>query len=708
MKYIKNVVSREALDLGALAERSRPAGSKKEVREKLTNADADWVLYSMVEGQDPNTRASQNNPAARLLGFIADFEPNTPGKDCFDLGKLDRIKDWIRPTKAFPSQSGGLHIVWEFDEPIQVDDHTVKPALQAIGQELGVLKKKGSGEKGSKFPHMHLDANAAGDPYKFYTWSGRAPIPLGEPIESARFSLKIWEEIIQPREPVLRIPLHIAYENLCEKYPEIKGREWTIGERTNTFWDGGNNPTAAILDADGIYSFKDNQFFPWSHESLLGEAKVKELGEGATVSILEETYFDGNRFWFQGENGLWQDSSESMFRNRLSHYYGVANRAEQSAIMETLDRTKRIDGGAPFVHQAAGLHQVQGKTVLNTSTIKPLPMAEGDPSVITDYLRDLLLEREQYEWFCCWLASGYRAVINRQVQQGPLLALAGPPGVGKTYVANRIFGALFGGFCDATDILFNQSRFNSHAMTFYSWVADDPPPQNYKNQGAVENVLKRFVANRVHHFEAKGQPAVSVLWAGRILITCNLDAASTFALPSLDQSNKDKVAFLKMRTPKNGIPTETDLKAALPAFAKYLYDLEIPEKWRDIRFGVKAFHHPDVLETSETNSQSSLALEFLRVFLPEYMEDGKEIFRATASQMVTMARSSLSESSVLLPSQWGARWLGVRLSELMDKNFPIERTRSKGLTYWHIDRKILDGDVSTSKTLDTDVTKINP
>jgi hypothetical protein len=163
-----------------------------------------------------------------------------------------------------------------------------------------------------------------------------------------------------------------------------------------------------------------------------------------------------------------------------------------------------------------------------------------------------------------------------------------------------------------------------------------------------------------------------------------------------------------MRTPKNGIPTETDLKVALPAFAKYLYDLEIPEKWRDIRFGVKAFHHPDVLETSETNSQSSLALEFLRVFLPEYLAEDQEVFRATASDMVTKARAGLSESAVLLPSQWGARWLGVRLSELMDKGFPIERTRSKGLTYWHINRKILDGDVSTSKTLDTDVTKINP
>ena len=73
MKYIKNVVSREALDLGALAERPRPEKDKKAFREQLTKSSADWVLYSMVEGKDPNTRASQTNPAARLLGFIADF-----------------------------------------------------------------------------------------------------------------------------------------------------------------------------------------------------------------------------------------------------------------------------------------------------------------------------------------------------------------------------------------------------------------------------------------------------------------------------------------------------------------------------------------------------------------------------------------------------------------------------------------------------------
>ena len=705
MKYIKNFVTNTAYDIDQLLPKPFPAVSKSEMREKLSKSSCDWVLYSTIEGAESGLRVSNSNHAARIHGLVADYEPTEPGRDCFDVESIRRARWAQQPTFVLPSQSGGLHVVWQFDRPIDVDETSIKPALRTIAQELGILGKR---EPKRLFQRLRLDAAALEDPNKYYTWSGKAPIPIADVLEGASFSQKIWEQVIRPRDPVLRVPLHVAYESLCEKYPEIKGREWRIGERTNTFWDGGQNETSAILDHDGIYSFKDNQFVPWSHESLLGQAKVKELGQGAVVSILEETYFDGNRFWFKGENGRWQDSSESMFRLRLGHYYGVSDRSEQNSIVEGLDRTKRIDGGAPFVHQASGLHSVQGKTVLNTSTIKPLAMQEGDHSTITDYLRDLFLEREQYDWFCYWLASAYKAVINREVQQGPLLALAGPPGVGKTYVANKIFGALFGGFCDATDILFNQSRFNSHAMTFYSWVADDPPPQNYKDQGSVENVLKRFVANRVHHFEAKGQPAVSVLWSGRILITCNLDAASTFALPSLDQSNKDKVAFLKMRKPLNGIPSEEDLRAALPAFAYFLYSLGIPAEWQDRRFGVRAYHDKDVLEKSEENSQSALALEFLRVSLPSVLDRTQQTFRATASDMVTQAKEGLSGASVLLPSAWGPRWLGTRLSELMAKGYPIKRTRSKGLTYWHISRDILDGDVTTSGNLSSDVTKINP
>jgi hypothetical protein len=75
------------------------------------------------------------------------------------------------------------------------------------------------------------------------------------------------------------------------------------------------------------------------------------------------------------------------------------------------------------------------------------------------------------------------------------------------------------------------------------------------------------------------------------------------------------------------MPTNTDaeraafwaaLKAELPAFVAYLNQLEIPEALRCPRFGIKHYHHPDLLAAIDVMAPETELLALIdAVFFPD-------------------------------------------------------------------------------------------
>jgi hypothetical protein len=111
---------------------------------------------------------------------------------------------------------------------------------------------------------------------------------------------------------------------------------------------------------------------------------------------------------------------------------------------------------------------------------------------------------------------------------------------------------------------------------------------------------------------------LSPFW--RLTITVNDEPENLMVLPPIDDSLEDKLILLRARRSAMPMPTETGeererfwqtLLSELPAFVDWLLAWEIPEALRSARFGVRHFHHPDLLRAIDDLSPERRLLELI-------------------------------------------------------------------------------------------------
>ena len=484
MRYLKNfsvTTTYELLakELSRKAAKKRPGTDKTTLRKILQQDTTDWRLYTCVLGENIKQRVSASNPPVGMVGLIADYEPDEPGHHNFSARTFEKAKWELPPTYYIPSQSGGLHAVWEFDKVLQIEEYYVQDALKLIAAHLGLIGPRG-GDAKVLGPTLKLDVSATLDCTKYYTWSGEPRVVLGEPLEAARMGQLIFEKHLRKRPAALKIAPERARVELEKQYPQLKDKTWENGSRTELFWEERTNATSGWVTGDGIYSHVHNQFFAWSHPSLLGRAVATDIGIRSNSETAELFYLDQrNQFWYQDGHRAWAPTNEKNFRILLRCTHSVTAREDQDELINYLATHRRIKAGANMVCYGPGVHTVGGMRILNTSMIKPMPAAEGDPAIILEFLRVRFADPTQFEWFIAWLAGGYQAMVDGETRQGPMLVITGPTDAGKTYIAQRIFGRLLGGAVDACSVLFESARFTGHLQCNFAWTVDDPPPATF-------------------------------------------------------------------------------------------------------------------------------------------------------------------------------------------------------------------------------------
>jgi hypothetical protein len=272
---------------------------------------------------------------------------------------------------------------------------------------------------------------------------------------------------------------------------------------------------------------------------------------------------------------------------------------------------------------APQLMSVNGRDILiqeGPTLIEPL---KGDFPII-NYILLFLLGLEQLEYFNSWMKWGHQNLLKvyqgKEGRPGQFVALVGPRGAGKNLVQERIITPVLGGRVAKPTQFFNdRSRFNDDLVGAEHWqLSDETPARDIDSRRAFGNHIKGVAANAEVRTEVKYEGAIVLRPFCRGTVSLNDEDENIRTLPPMDPSIEDKLMIFKCNFVKLPLPSGEAIEAAiaseLPAYVHYLlYEHEIREELRDDRFGIKAYHHPAVLEAlSATAPETQLLQEIDR------------------------------------------------------------------------------------------------
>lgn len=614
-----------------------------------TQPSTQWYFLSGFEGQSKFERISANNPPAVLRAVIGDWDC-AGGYNAKDLAKFHTniAKGRFAPTAIHSTPSGGLRAIWLLETPVFVDHRTANGLLKRAVEEIG-LKKMIHG----------FDAKACTNTEQTFAFfptdlivNAGAVIPhssvvmwKAETVDAVNFDTEARE-----------IAIEDVAKEIDKQYPGKWKGPFQIGARGVRFWDPvADNPTGARVAANGFICYTGpDSFVPWS--KVLGHAFVAKFAEKQFGEAVKGIYSDGARFWVHYGWGWGMNNADAIgreLRNRgLSAQ--VLKGEETSELMRAvnyIEQHQKVAGRAPFVFRGDVVHDRNGIPYLNSATAKALRPADKatwrECATVLRFLRGIFNSRRAFRAFLAELKRAYVGAYNQDPKIGHCLVLCGPPGIGKTFLTNRIIGALLGGFTDSTDVIMKGSRFNDLMLKSGIAVVDDGGTSDteWDSIKAAANV-KKLIAQRDHCSEAKYESKINVEWTGRLVLCCNDDPSSLTAIPTMTTGTADKIALFRMSPPRIGALTEKSeaiVAKELPKFARWLIDLDQDKLGLtyDARYGFKPYVDESLRMAAEASSPIG---ETLREALDMMFENNRDLVHVQGT--ATKIRELLIASGV--------------------------------------------------------------
>lgn len=370
----------------------------------------------------------------------------------------------------------------------------------------------------------------------------------------------------------------------------------------------------------------------------------------APKSGIVDVWFDPNTSsYFAPTNGgeyqRWQKDElnlllrSSGYRQEFKHEDGLSF-LERERLRITQDQSVNYAG--PLGGYRPGLHEVLTARVLVTRGPKLIEPADGRWGTLRDFLGQLLGDQARY--FCAWVKVAVASLRRGTPPWAPgqLLAVAGPPGAGKSTLQSLITPLLGGRVSSPWDYLAGKTNFNSHIYAAeHGLIGDVNPEISPRARRAFGASIKKLVAEPVHDVHGKGRPAITLTPFLRISLTLNDEPNSLHVLPPLDSDVAGKILLLRSeavdfekltRKFRDWHAYYAQLVKELPAFLFYLRRWAIPATIADQRYGVVSFKDVDLVERVQAISQEENFLETLDVYL--FDELGGDNWQGSASALL--------------------------------------------------------------------------
>jgi hypothetical protein len=368
----------------------------------------------------------------------------------------------------------------------------------------------------------------------------------------------------------------------------------------------------------------------------------------------------------------------------------------------------------PLAGHRCGLHNdSNGKRWLVTEQSHGVfeeKLPETEPSFFIEFIQELL-PGDQWLYFCYWLAFGLASLRRGDFAPGQAVFFAGPAQCGKSlaqYIITKILG---GRSADPFDYMFGDSKFNASLITAEHWCTEDPPlVRKLEMRNQFGEKLKACANNREFKCHRKGKDEETVVIFRRVSISLNDEGDHLAVVPPLVEGTADKVFLFKCDTvisaldrfivteaqptlagmgqyvPKGQLDrfkVQATIESELPAIRGWLLKnfSNVPAPLADRRYGIKAWHHPDLLQ--EVNAMEPC--ERLLVFVDQVWWDEKfpTPWVGKSTDMEKQLRDAHGQECERL--LWGANAMGTHLKKLL-KRYPhrISKRVVSGYTHWTI------------------------
>lgn len=400
-----------------------------------------------------------------------------------------------------------------------------------------------------------------------------------------------------------------------------------------------SNPLFSMSDSDtspGPAPKKKPKKSPLAKEwKTPPEPDPGELVKGGETGPSHETldaYFDpdSGAYYRRNESGEYQKAAIGSIGRYLRKLGFSSKTAEGHSLspkdraIERIETHCTVDYAGSLAGYSVGLREIHGRKILVTDSPRHIAPKAGSWETLRAVFEGLL-GAEQCGYFYAWLKVAIEALRAERLRPGQALVIAGPPRCGKS-LCQALITELLGGreakpyaaMTGRTD--FNSELFGAEHLTIEDEAAS-PDPRVRKTFG---HEIKKVTVNRAQRAHKKNREAFTLFPLWRLTITLNDDAGSLQVLPQLEDGMRDKLTLMKAKAFTMPVDTSqpageellwNSLTAELPAFVHYLLNgFTIPEEWKESRCGVRAYHHPDILELIDATSDEHKLLELIDGF----------------------------------------------------------------------------------------------
>ncbi len=672
--------------------------SKDEFRAWCADVKTHALFYSGFEGTNAAIRVSESNPATFMHGLVVDYDAKIAPEE--RRAFMARAGAEYPPNYVSATFSDGVRLVWLFEKPLPLFSKRITDAFLARLKKELKLKKM--------FPG--LDEEALMRPSQYYhcghdwepLFSQPLPVDLLQSWALSASQKADWSSFGD------EVPIGRVADEMEKRFPGRWPGLFEIGARGPRFWDDtASNPTAAIVRSSGMQCFTGPKpFVPWVE--IFGRKFVDAYRADTLGAAIEGIWFDGRDYW-RKVDGVWRLFKRQDITLHMRVVHGInderakgASASQMDEVLNQIQQAKNVDGAAPFIYRREDAVLFSNKRYLNISRCRPLIASEESQpwGVSFPYIAALLDgyfdPPEQLPYFLSWLAYAYQNAMEGRPRNGQAVFLAGDVNQGKTLVSNVLAGDVLGGHMDASDYLLGESKFNKELFEVGLWTVDDTvPSSDPRRQQLYSAMLKKIPANYSFQYQPKFRDQFMLPWAGRVIITCNADPESIRILPDVEMSLLDKVMLFKIATEERDfVDAAARIRAELPFFARFLQDYAIPaECVGDARFGVKCYHHTELIEEARQSGKTAGFAELLEIFRCSIFRNSSE--EEWIGNATELKQAMLNDDAIRpLVDPYSVEQIGRLLGKLASQQYPgLSRPPRHGYSrLWRISRAIVHPD----------------
>jgi hypothetical protein len=409
---------------------------------------------------------------------------------------------------------------------------------------------------------------------------------------------------------------------------ETRGLCTCLGQHLHTTGDGVSDCEVYLDGAPTVYCFHNH--CQGIREGVNHQLR-KRIGKAERLAKLQlqnasndkpkviQAHYDVGRkcYWTTNSRGNWIEINEQSLRRLLKKQGFRATRLEGEQLSEVDQKLNEIQleqdvaYAGPLAGHRSGVFECYGNRILVTTSPHLIEPKAEDWPVLDRFLQNILVDGayDQRRYVYAWLKLAYEALRAGRQRPAPVMGIAGPRNSGKSLLQNLFTVILGGRVAKPYRYMSGRTDFNGELFgAEHLMVEDEAPSTDLRSRRALGAHIKAFTVNQTQSCHVKNRQALTLAPFWRVSISVNNEPENLMILPPISDSEHDslgdKIILLRAKLADMPMPTETleerevfwqTLIAELPAFLHFLLKWEVPKAVRHPRYGVKTWHHPELL-----------------------------------------------------------------------------------------------------------------